>query len=49
MSGKGHKTGGLKEVDERYVAGLRCLKGMALKLNHCTGHKQSLGPSARPA
>lgn len=37
---KGHKIADLKEVDRRYVAALRHLKGIALKLNYYTGHKE---------
>jgi len=37
---KGHQIGDLAEVDRRYVAALRYLKGIALDLDYYTGHKE---------
>ncbi len=37
---QGHKIAGLDEVDRRYQAALRHLKGIALELDYYTGHKQ---------
>jgi sugar phosphate isomerase/epimerase len=37
---KGHKLGGIKTVDERYIESIEYLKGLLLKHKCYTGHKE---------